>query len=77
VANPFENDDIDYRVVVNDEGQHSLWPVFREIPAGWSPVGVTARRAECLNWIETYWTDITPRSVAAASSGGSSNPAAD
>ena len=36
VANPFESDDIDYRVLVNAEGQHSIWPTFREIPAGWS-----------------------------------------
>ena len=26
-------------VLVNDEGQHSLWPAFREIPAGWTSVG--------------------------------------
>ncbi len=63
MANPFENDEIDYRVLVNDEGQHSLWPAFREIPAGWSAVGPTGRRQECLDWIEAHWTDMRPKSV--------------
>ncbi|MEU6919494.1 MbtH family NRPS accessory protein, partial [Streptomyces sp. NPDC002285] len=26
MANPFENDEASYFVLVNDEGQHSLWP---------------------------------------------------
>jgi MbtH protein len=61
VANPFENDEIDYRVLVNERGEHSLWPAFREIPQGWSAVGVTGRRQECLGWIETHWTDMRAR----------------
>jgi uncharacterized protein YbdZ (MbtH family) len=63
MANPFESDEIDYRVLVNPEGQHSLWPAFREIPAGWSAVGPTGRRQDCLNWIEVHWTDMRPKSV--------------
>lgn len=35
MPNPFENDDAPYFVLVNDEGQHSLWPTFAEVPAGW------------------------------------------
>jgi uncharacterized protein YbdZ (MbtH family) len=63
VANPFESDEIDYRVLVNAEGRHSLWPAFRETPAGWSAVGPTGLRQSCLDWIEAHWTDMRPKSV--------------
>jgi uncharacterized protein YbdZ (MbtH family) len=59
----FEDDEIDYRVLVNAEGQHSLWPAFREIPAGWTAVGPTGRRQHCLDWIEAHWTDMRPNSL--------------
>ena len=35
VSNPFEDPDANYFVLINDEGQHSLWPEFIEVPAGW------------------------------------------
>ncbi len=34
--NPFDEPDATFRVLVNDEGQHSLWPAFAEIPDGWT-----------------------------------------
>jgi MbtH protein len=71
VANPFESDEIDYRVLVNAEGQHSLWPAFREIPAGWSAVGPTRPRQECLDWIEAHWQDMRPTSVIESANGSS------
>jgi MbtH protein len=64
LANPFESDDLTYRVLVNAEGQHSLWPAFRPTPAGWNEVGPTGSRETCLAWIETHWTDIRPKSLA-------------
>jgi MbtH protein len=63
VLNPFENDEIEYRVLVNAEGQHSLWPAFREIPAGWSAVGPTGSRRASLDWIVAHWIDMRPTSV--------------
>jgi len=36
MANPFEDNDGTFLVLVNDEGQHSLWPSFAEVPAGWT-----------------------------------------
>jgi hypothetical protein len=36
MTNPFENPDGTYLVLINDEGQHSLWPAFIEVPADWS-----------------------------------------
>ena len=47
MTNPFEAQDGNFLVLVNAEGQYSLWPDFKEIPAGWTAVGpkVPARHA--------------------------------
>jgi uncharacterized protein YbdZ (MbtH family) len=66
MTNPFEDQDGEYLVLVNDEDQHSLWPAFREIPAGWRAVGPRGKRQECLDWIEANWTDMRPRSLVVA-----------
>ena len=52
-----------YDVVINHEEQYSIWPSRREIPAGWSAVGVSGSKAECLAHIETVWTDMRPLSL--------------
>jgi len=66
MTNPFEDEDGEYLVLVNDEGQHSLWPSFREVPQGWDAIGPRGKRAECLQWIEDHWTDMRPRSLVRA-----------
>jgi amino acid adenylation domain-containing protein len=58
-----DTDDMDYHVVLNDEEQYSIWPVGREIPAGWHQDGFTGSRVECLAHIEEVWTDMRPRSL--------------
>ena len=50
-------------VVVNDEEQYSIWPVERELPAGWRSAGKSGSKAECLAWIEEVWTDMRPLSL--------------
>lgn len=62
-VNPFDDENGVFYVLVNDEEQHSLWPSFAEIPAGWTAVFGEAPRAECLAYVETHWTDIRPRSL--------------
>jgi MbtH protein len=52
-----------YRVVVNHEEQYSIWPTFKEIPAGWKDVGKQGPKAECLAYIEEVWTDMRPLSL--------------
>jgi MbtH protein len=54
-----------FQVVVNDEGQYSLWADGREPPQGWRAVKTGLPRAECLAYIESTWTDMTPLSVRA------------
>lgn len=66
MTNPFENETAQYFVVVNDERQYSIWPAFRDIPAGWTAVGPKGTREVCLQWIEANWTDMRPRSLAEA-----------
>ena len=51
-ANPFENSDAEYHVLVNDEGQHSLWPVFADVPDGWKVIFGKDGREKCLDFIE-------------------------
>jgi MbtH protein len=50
-------------VVVNDEGQYSIWPLVLDLPAGWQLQGSTGTRAECLAVIARIWTDLVPRSA--------------
>jgi MbtH protein len=50
-----------YRVVRNDAGQYSIWPVARENAVGWQDAGPTGTKSECLAHIEQVWTDVTPR----------------
>ena len=52
-----------FRVVMNHEEQYSIWPAYREVPAGWREVGVQGSEQECLEYIETHWTDMRPLSL--------------
>jgi MbtH protein len=63
VPNPFEDPDASYLVLVNDENQHSLWPVFVDVPDGWTTLFGEASRDECLEYIEKSWTDMRPKSL--------------
>ncbi|MEJ2885488.1 MbtH family protein [Actinomycetospora aeridis] len=77
MPNPFDDPDGRFLVLVNDEGQHSLWPVFADVPAGWTVVfgqdggsdeaggAPGADRDAALEYVETHWTDMRPRSLVA------------
>jgi uncharacterized protein YbdZ (MbtH family) len=62
-SNPFDDEKGSFLVLVNDEEQHSLWPVFAATPPGWRVVYGEADRAACLGYIEQNWPDIRPRSL--------------
>lgn len=63
MTNPFEDPDATYVVLVNDEGQHSLWPSFAEVPAGWTVAKDEDTRQACLDYINGNWTDMRPKSL--------------
>ncbi|MFF1647501.1 MbtH family protein [Streptomyces sp. NPDC058240] len=65
-TNPFDDPEGRFLVLVNDEGQHSLWPSFAEVPGGWTTAFAENSREACLEFIETNWTDLRPRSLAAS-----------
>ena len=65
----FDNRSIDgeaFVVLLNREGQYSLWPAAKLIPDGWTRAHPPASKAECLAFVEAEWTDTRPRSLAAA-----------
>lgn len=63
MTNPFEDDNAKYLVLVNDEGQHSLWPSFIDVPRGWDIVYGADSRQSCLDYVNQNWTDMRPRSL--------------
>jgi MbtH protein len=63
VTNPFEDPDAMYFVLVNDEEQYSLWPVFADVPDGWKVAFGEDGRQGCLDFIEKNWTDMRPNSL--------------
>ncbi|EWC58228.1 MbtH protein [Actinokineospora spheciospongiae] len=63
MTNPFDAPDEQYLVLVNHENQHSLWPFFARVPAGWAVTFGPDERTACLDHIERNWTDITPASA--------------
>ena len=65
MSNPFEDEQAAYRVLVNHENQHSLWPEFADVPTGWTTTFGPAPRAKCVEYIEQNWTDMRPASLAA------------
>jgi MbtH protein len=62
-GNPFDDENGRFYVLVNDEDQHSLWPVFAETPAGWRVVFGEDGRQQCLDYVEAHWTDLRPKSL--------------
>ncbi|MEV0401884.1 MbtH family protein [Actinoallomurus sp. NPDC050550] len=66
MTNPFEDPDGRYLVLVNDEGQHSLWPTFIDVPAGWTIAHGEDTRQACLDYVNEHWTDMRPKSLIAA-----------
>ncbi|WP_149180039.1 MbtH family protein [Streptomyces sp. TRM49041] len=68
-TNPFEDPQGRFLVLVNDENQHSLWPSFAEVPAGWRAVFGEDTREACVAYVEDHWTDLRPASLVAAQQG--------
>jgi MbtH protein len=63
MPNPFEDENGTFHVLVNEEGQHSLWPTFIDVPAGWTIVHASDSRAACLDYVNKNWTDMRPNSL--------------
>jgi MbtH protein len=69
-TNPFDDPDGSYYALVNEEGQHSLWPEFAEVPGGWTVAHGPAGRQACMDHIVENWTDMRPVSLREAGNTG-------
>lgn len=63
MTNPFDDPDGRFLVLVNDEGQYSLWPSFADVPPGWTVAMEEDTRQAALDYVEKHWTDMRPRSL--------------
>lgn len=61
MASPFDDPENAFVVLVNVAGEHSLWPVPLEVPAGWTVAASPpdGRRADCLDVIAEHWTAMS------------------
>lgn len=66
MENPFEDQGGEFFVLVNAEGQHSLWPAHIAVPEGWEAAFGRADRAACLEYVRLEWTDMRPESLVRA-----------
>lgn len=51
-----------HSVLINSEEQYSLWPLEKSPPLGWQAV-YSGSRENCLEYVETRWSDMRPKSV--------------
>lgn len=63
MAQDNQDDSMTYKVVVNHEGQYSIWPSERENALGWQDAGKSGSKSECLAYIKEVWTDMRPLSL--------------
>ena len=61
--NDLKDDDTFYKVVMNHEGQYSIWPSHRNNPLGWQETGKSGLKDECLAYIKEVWVDMRPLSL--------------
>ena len=64
MSNPFDDQGGAFVVLINEQGQHSLWPAASEIPVGWSIAYEQDGRQGCIEYICKNWTDVRPRTGA-------------
>ncbi|GKU83910.1 MbtH family NRPS accessory protein [Niallia sp. NCCP-28] len=64
--NPFENEQGNYIVLVNEERQYSLWPAAIAIPGGWNKEYGPEVKSRCQQFIEKHWQDMRPKSLSQA-----------
>lgn len=58
-----DEDNREYKVVMNHEEQYSIWPADRENALGWKDCGKVGPKKECLEYIDEVWTDMRPLSL--------------
>ncbi|KAF0812622.1 Enterobactin biosynthesis protein YbdZ [Andreprevotia sp. IGB-42] len=62
-TNPFDDENLAFLVLVNNQTQYSLWPDITAVPPGWRVVLGPESRSHCVQWLEQNWQDIRPRAL--------------
>ena len=70
MTNPFDDPDGTFLVLVNDEGQHSLWPAFAAVPGGWAVAHGRDTRQACLDYVEAQLDRHAPPQPGGVDGGG-------
>ena len=52
-----------HKVLINDEGQYSIWPAGQKASDGWKEIGPTGTKAECSAYVDANWLDLRPISL--------------
>ena len=60
-----------HKVLVNEEGQYSIWPAGQQAPDGWKEAGQTGTKAECSAYVDANWADMRPLSLQKEMAGNS------
>jgi MbtH protein len=60
LANLLDDANGTFLVIVNLEGQHSLWPESVAVPEGWSVAHPADTRQNCLHYIKEHSTGMRP-----------------
>jgi MbtH protein len=56
-------------VLINDEGQYSLWPGGKAVPPGWCATETQGTEEACTKWVDEVWTDMRPVSLRGVGAG--------
>lgn len=59
---PSKEGSLPFRVLINHEEQHCIWPAIKDTPLGWS-IAFEGSSEACKSYIEANWTDMRPLSV--------------
>jgi len=60
----FDREDETFILLVNREEQYSIWPHWKAVPGGWAVVeGVKGDKNTVLDYVETTWVDMRPKSL--------------
>ncbi len=70
----FDTENEIFTVVKNHQDQHSIWPIWKDIPLGWQQVGKQGDKTQCLTYINEHWTDMAPRSLKQEIAAKAKNP---
>ena len=52
-----------YTVLVNEEGQYSIWLKSLQVPDGWESEGFEGSEEQCLEHVNQTWVDMRPLSA--------------